>query len=65
MRKNTDQQKLRIWTIFTQCNRQRNDTNNYEQLDFDLTELHTEKIKPEINNLNNETFLTSKTANFL
>ena len=31
-----------------EANRQLNDTNNYEQLDFDPTELHTEKIKSEI-----------------
>ena len=46
-----------------EANRQRNDTNNYEQLDFDPTELHTEKIKSEINNSKNENLLTSKTAN--
>ena len=46
-----------------EANRQLNDTNNYEQLDFDPTELHTEKIKSEINNLKNENLLTSKTAN--
>ena len=28
-----------------EANRQLNDTNNYEQLDFDPTDLHTEKIK--------------------
>ena len=36
-----------------ESNRQPNDTNKYEQLDFDPTELQTEKIKPEINNLKN------------
>ena len=30
------------------ANRQINNTNNYKQLDFDPTELHTEKIKLEI-----------------
>ena len=40
------------------ANRQLNDTNNYEQLDFDPTELHTEIIKSEINNLKNENLLT-------
>ena len=36
-----------------EANRQPNDTNKYEQLDFDPTELHTEKIKSEIKNLKN------------
>ena len=36
-----------------EANRQPNDTNKYEPLDFDPTELHTEKIKSEINNLKN------------
>ena len=40
-----------------------NDINNYEQLDFDPTELNTEKIKSEIKNLKNENLLTLKTAN--
>ena len=35
-----------------------NDINNYEQLDFDPTELNTEKIKSEIKNLKNENLLT-------
>ena len=35
-----------------EANRQPNDTNNYEQLDFD-SELHIEKIKSEINILKN------------
>ena len=48
-----------------EANRQLNDTNNYEQLDFDPTELHTEKIKSEINNLKNENLLTLKAANSL
>ena len=34
-----------------EANRQLNNTNNYEQLDFDSTELHREKIKSEINTL--------------
>ena len=34
-----------------EANRQLNDTNNYEQLYFDPTELHREKIKSEINTL--------------
>ena len=42
-----------------------NDTNNYEQLEFDPTELHTGKIKSEINNLKNENLLTSKTEKSL
>ena len=41
------------------------DTNNYEQLDFNTTELHTGKFKSEINNLKNENLLTLKTANSL
>ena len=47
------------------ANRQLSDTGNYEQLDFDLTELHTEKIKPKINNLKNENLVTLKSANSL
>ena len=41
------------------------DTNNYEQIDFDPTELQIEKIKSEIYNLKNENLLTLKTANSL
>ena len=41
------------------------DTNNYEQIDFDPTELQIEKIKSEICNLKNENLLTLKTANSL
>ena len=48
-----------------EANRQLKDTNNYEQLDFDPTELHTEKIKSEINNLKNENLLTLRTPNSL
>ena len=40
-----------------------NDTNNYEQLGFNPTELDTDKIKSETNNLKNENLLTLKTAN--
>ena len=47
------------------ANRQLSDTGNYEQLDFDPTELHTEKIKPKINNLKNENLVTLKSANSL
>ena len=39
--------------------------NNYKQLDFDTTELHTEKIKSEISTLKNKNLLTLKTANSL
>ena len=46
-----------------EASRQLNDTNNYEQVDFDPIALHTEKMQPEINNLKNENLLTSKTAN--
>ena len=46
------------------ANRHLNNTNNYEQIDFDPTELPTEKNK-EINNLKNENLLTLKTANSL
>ena len=48
-----------------EANRQLNDTNNYEQLDFNTTVLHTGKFKSEINNLKNENLLTLKTANSL
>ena len=48
-----------------EANRQLNDTNNYEQLNFDPTELHTEKLKSEIKNLKNENLLTLKTADSL
>ena len=41
------------------------DTNNYEQIDFNPTELQIEKIKSEIYNLKNENLLTLKTANSL
>ena len=49
------------------ANRQINNTNNYKQLDFDPTELHTEKIKLEnkMNDLRNENLWTLKTANSL
>ena len=47
------------------ANRQLSDTDNYEQLDFDLTELHNDKIKPKINNLKNENLVTLKSANSL
>ena len=56
---------LDIKDYIDEANRQLNDTNNYEQLDFDPTELHTEKIKSEINNLKNENLLTLRTANSL
>ena len=39
--------------------------NNYKQLDFDTTELHTEKIKSEISTLKNKNLLALKTANSL
>ena len=42
-----------------------NYTSNYEQIDFDPTELQIEKIKSEIYNLKNENLLTLKTANSL
>ena len=48
-----------------EANRQLSNTNNYEQLDFNPTELHIEKIKSEINTLKNKNLLTSKTANSL
>ena len=47
------------------ANTQLKNTNNYEQLDFDPTELHTEIIKSKINNLENENLLTTKTASSL
>ena len=56
---------LDIKDYIDEANRQLNNSNNYEQLDFDPTELRTEKIKSEINNLKNENLLTSKTANSL
>ena len=55
--------KEALQDYINKANRQLNDINNYEQLDFDSTELHTEKIKSEINNLKNENLLTLKTAN--
>ena len=48
---------LDIKDYIDEANRQLNDTNNYEQLDFDPTELHTEK--------KNENLLTLRTANSL
>ena len=56
---------LDIKDYIDEANRQLNDTNNYEQLDFDPTQLHTEKIKSDINNLKNENLLTLRTANSL
>ena len=56
---------LDIKDYIGKANRRLNDTNNYEQLDFDPTELHTEKIKSEINNLKNENLLTLEIANSL
>ena len=56
---------LDIKDYIDEANRQLKDNNNCEQLDFDPTELHTEKIKSEINNLKNENLLTLKTANSL
>ena len=56
---------LDIKDYIDEANRQLNDTNNYEQLDFDQNELHTERIKSEINNLKNENLLTLKAANSL
>ena len=48
-----------------EANRQLHDTNNYEHLDFDPTELHTEKIKSELSNRKDVSLLISKTANSL
>ena len=42
---------LDIKDYINEANRQLNDTSNYEQLDFDPTDSHTEKIKSEINYL--------------
>ena len=56
---------LDIKGYIDEANRQLNDTNNYEQLDFDPTELHTEKIKSEISNLKNDNLLNLNTANSL
>ena len=36
---------LDIKDYINKVNRQLSDTNNYKQLDFEPTELHTEKIK--------------------
>ena len=41
--------KLDIKDYIDEANRQLNDTNNYEQLDFDPIEVHTGKIKSGIN----------------
>ena len=49
---------LHIKDYINKANRQFNDTNNYEQLDFDPTELHTEKTKSgKKNKLKNENLL--------
>ena len=56
---------LDIKDYIDEANGQLNENNNYEQLDFDPTELHTEKTKSEINNLKNGNLLTLKTANSL
>ena len=39
---------LNINDYIDETTRQLNDTNNYEQLDFDPTEFHTERIRSEI-----------------
>ena len=54
---------LDIKDYIDEANRQINDTKNYKQLD--PTELHTEKVKSEINNLKNENLSTLKTSNSL
>ena len=54
-----------IQDIKGSANRQLHDTNNYEQLDSDQTELHTGKTKSKINNLKNENLLPLKRANSL
>ena len=54
---------LDIKDYIGEANRQLNDTKNYKQLD--PTELHTEKVKSEINYLKNENLLTLKTENSL
>ena len=51
---------LHIKDYIDEAKRQLNDINNYEQLEIDLTELHTKKIKSEISNLKNENLLTLK-----
>ena len=56
---------LDIKDYIDEANRQLNDTNNYKQLDFDPTELHTEKIKSKINKLKNENPLNLKTVSSL
>ena len=58
---------LDIKDYIDEANRQLNNTNSYEQLDFDFdpTEVHTEKTKSEINTLKNENLLTSEIANSL
>ena len=56
---------LGIEDYIDEVNRKLNNTNNYKQLRFNSTELHTEKIRSEINNLQNENLLASKLANFL
>ena len=56
---------LDIKDYINEANRQLNDTNNYEQLDFDPTDSHTEKIKSEINYLKKWKPLDFKTANSL
>ena len=53
---------LDIKNYIDEANRQFNGTNNYEQLYFDPTELHSEKLKSQIKSLRNENLRTSKTA---
>ena len=53
---------LDIKDYIDEANRKLNDNNNYEQTDFDPTELYTKNIKSDINNLKNENLLTLKTA---
>ena len=56
---------LDIKDYIDEANRQLNNTNNYKQLDFDPTELNTEKIKSKMNKLKNENLLNLKTASSL
>ena len=56
---------LDIEGYINEADRKLNDTNNYAKLNFDPNELHTEKIKSEINNLKNESLLILKTENSL
>ena len=51
---------MAVGDYIEKANRQLNDNNNYEQLDFDPTWLRNEKLNSEIKTFENETSLPQK-----